>query len=205
MAAILEVRQKLDLLQESINSFDQKYDHHLEQLDGKVVKYLEDLQELEVKGATDDSFSPPSLHQSMILTWLATRFPSLWVYLVREFSEHIDFSNLNYDNIRSVYNYIEDFDNVESDPIIRSLIEKFALRYNVSPDHYSQVLRVALQAYSVLDLQKVPAMSDFIKSSYHDTIYSPMPIDRGYLSTMAQNWVISLLDIIAAIQISEEF
>ena len=158
--------------------------------------------------AEDVDPSPPSLHQSVILNWLSSRFPVLWRHLVTEFAEHIkeqETTDLSYDNIRSIYNYIEDYENVESDPIIRELLEDIAGQYCVSTDHYSQVLRIALQAYTVIDIGHCGKMDDSVKSKYHDIIYSPLPIDEGYLSTMDKNWTVQLLEIIANIQISQEY
>ena len=200
------VQQKLYEMQQSIERFDKNYTLRYERADSRLASIVDSYRRIRSNSQALKDTAPPSLHQSVILTWLASRFPILWKHLVTEFSEHVqEFPELSYDNIRSIYNYIEDYENVESDPVIRELIEILANKYKVSSDHYSQVLRVALQAYTIADVQNCPKMTDDAKSQMHDIIFSPLPIDNGFLATMDKDWIIQLMDVIANIQIDQEF
>ena len=204
-----EVQQKLLEMQKSIEQFDSRYKNHYSRVETKLNSTSDAYRLIHAKSEllrNQNSASPPSLHQSVILTWLANRFAVLWKHLVTEFGEHVqEFPVLDYDNIRSIYNYIEDYENVESDPVIRELIEMLAAQYKVSTDHYSQVLRIALQAYTIIDVKNLPLLTDDLKSQMHDIVFSPLPIDNGFLSTMDKQWIIQLLDVIANAQVDQEY
>eukprot|EP00835_Amoeboradix_gromovi_P001868 NODE_95_length_21460_cov_0.300220.p7 type:complete len:292 gc:universal NODE_95_length_21460_cov_0.300220:20272-19397(-) len=209
------VQLKLHEMQQSIDLFDKRFKSEYAQIESRLFNCSDAYRQLHaqykapipsVPASAGSPDAPPSLHQSVILTWLANRFPVLWNHLVNEFSEHIQNElNLDYENIRSIYNFIEEYENIESDPVIRELMELLANQYRVSTDHYSQVLRVALQAYTIIDVKNCPKMTENIKSQYHDVVFSPLPLDSGFLITFDKNWIIQLLEVIANLQIYQEY